>query len=86
MKVDCSDKKVNIDKIYCAITRFEVEHDGNKPSYIIINYETRADLADKNHIYYEIKSSLKNFTKTDTIFGIPVAFNEGLKFGEVDIV
>ena len=86
MKVECIKKVIDIEKIRWATVMFEMEHEGNKPSYVVMNYETRADLVDKNSCYFEIKGSLKNCTEIDTIFGIPVAFNKGLKYGEVDIV
>ena len=83
MKVDCIKTEVNFKKIMWAIDCFKAAHVGLKPSYVIMNYETRADLMDR---YYYTTSIEHYDNKVDTIFGIPVAINEGLKFGEVDIV
>jgi hypothetical protein len=82
MKIECIKKIVDINKIHYAIDKFACEHNGDKPSYIIMNYETRAYLVD-NYCYYQIIFDIK---KEDKLFNIPVAFNEGLKFGEVDII
>ena len=86
MKVECLKKQIDINKIHWGIDVFKAEHYGNKPSYIIMNYETRVNLID--NLYYEvmIKDLIKIANKTDMIFGIPVALSEGLKYGEVDIV
>lgn len=87
MKVNCSKKSIDINKIHWAIDKFTAEHfEGDKPSYIIINYETKAELVDNYYYNIALLSNEKGVRKEDTLFGIPVAYNEGLEFGEIDIV
>lgn len=83
MKVECIKKTIDLNKIHWAIDCFRAEHRGEDPSYIIVNYETKAELMD-NYYYTIIKDN--RFPKQQKLFGIPVAFSEGLKYGEVDFV
>ena len=81
MKVECIKKTIDTNKIHWAIDCFRASHNGDRPSYIIMSYETKAELVDK----YYFGSSFNNL-EIETLFDIPVAFNKGLKIGEVDIV
>jgi hypothetical protein len=85
MKIECIKKTIDLDKIYWAIDCFKAKHNGERPSYIIMSYETKAELVDKYYFETVIKN-LSNILEIETLFGIPVAFNEGLKIGEVEIV
>lgn len=80
MKVDCIRKTIDVNRIHWAIDEFKVNHYGNEPSYIVMNFETNVELISD---YYDVQWA---GSKVSALFGIPVAFNEGLKFGEVDIV
>ena len=80
MKVECIKKATDLNKIHWAIECFRAEHIGEDPSYIVMSYKTKAELVDEYYFKTVIRSSL------NSLFGIPVAYNEGLKYGEVDIV
>lgn len=87
MKINCTRERVDTNKILYGIDTFRMEHCGDKPSYIIMNYETREDILD----YYYFDSRIKGLTglsvtKEDRLFDIPVVYSEGLKYGEVDII
>ncbi len=84
MKVECIKKTIDFDKIYWVISCFKAEHNGKGPSYIIMSYETKAEL--KDNFDTVIRGSFNHLGREDYLFGIPVAFNEGLKFGEVDVI
>lgn len=84
MKIECIKSTIDLDKVYFAICRFKAEHSGNRPSYIIMSYKTGVELRDEMYYYHTVK--FDNLLGTDTLFDIPIAFNNGLKFGEIDIV
>lgn len=81
MKVDCTGKAVDVDKIRQGRDVFE-KHYKDKPSYIVMNYETAAELLRSCHYKVTPIEERRGYF----CLGIPVAFNGGLKFGEVDIV
>ena len=86
MKIDCSKKQIDLNKIHYGIDRFKAEHYGDNPSYIIMNYETRSELL--NSYYYNVRfaGSAIEVEKEERLFDVPIAYNKGLKFGEVDII
>lgn len=88
MKVDCSKKQIDLNKIHYGIEKFKAKHDGNNPSYIVMNYETRSDIVNINswYYYYTYKGTKNEIQEEERLFDIPIAYNKGLKFGEVDIV
>lgn len=83
MKIDCLKKQVDLNKIHYAINKFKAEHYGDNPSYIVMNYETRSEIIN-NSPYCLINAD--DFPNVEKIFGISVAYNKELKFGEVDVV
>ena len=86
MKVECIKKIVDLNKIYWAINCFRAEHRGKDPSYIVMNYETKAELISEYYFETVIRNSSDSLETDDCLFGIPVAYSRGLKLGEVDIV
>lgn len=86
MKVECIKKTIDLNKIHWAIDCFRASHRGEDPSYIIMSYETKAELLDEHYFETVISSTFNNLKTEDCLFGIPVAFNKGLEIGEVDIV
>lgn len=84
MRVECIKSTIDIDKVYSAICRFEAEHLGNRPSYLVMSCKTRAELL--SDVYYYNILKFDNLSGVDILFDIPVAFNNGLKFGEIDVV
>lgn len=82
MKINCTRERVDTDKILYEIDVFRMGNRGDRPSYIIMNYKTRNDILDSYYFNYSTSASPKG----DKLFGIPVAYNEGLEFGEIDIV
>lgn len=83
MKVDCTGKAVDVDKIRQGIDVFE-KYYKDKPSYIVMNYETAAELS--KECRYNATSIEEKKEKGCFCLGIPVAFSGSLKFGEVDII
>lgn len=79
MRINCSKRREALNKILNGIDTFKMENYGDSPSYIIMNYKTGEDILEPYHF---IGMSLER----DKLFGISVAYNEGLKYGEVDIV
>jgi len=86
MKINCTRERVDTNKILRGIGTFRMEHYGAKPSYIIMNYETRKDILDYCYFDSRIKGLGGSVTREDRFFDIPVAYNEGLRYGEVDII
>lgn len=86
MKIKCIKRSVDVNKILKGIDTFRMEYYGDNPSYIIMNYETRNDLLDFR--YYDSLTRIYGSVnkREDRLFNIPVAINEGLEYGEVDIV
>ena len=87
MKIDCLKKQVDLNKIHYAIDCFRADHKGEYPSYIVMNYETRSNIMDSWHYYYTFRGTKDDeIREEEKLFGIPVAYNKALKFGEVDVV
>lgn len=86
MKVECIKKTIDLNKIHWAIDCFRAEHRGENPSYIVMSRKTKAELINEYYFETVIRGSLNSLETEDCLFGIPVAYNEGLKYGEVDIV
>lgn len=79
MRIDCSKGREALNKILNGIDTFKMENYGDSPSYIIMNYKTGEDILDPYH-FIGVSS------ERNRLFGISVAYNEGLKYGEVDII
>lgn len=90
MRVICKTESVDIQGLHSMINEYKYRHNGENPSYLIMNYLSRADIitqiiAKNKFIDHEYEYDLVT-RKFKTLFGIPIAINEGLKFGEVDII
>lgn len=84
MKVDCLKKSIDLDRIHYEIDNFKIEHKGNYPSYLIMNYDTHDEI---DHMFkHEIEGNKLYITYKEELFGIEVALSAGLKYGEVDII
>ena len=83
-KINIAEKRVNLDKLLSEIR-------ATKCNYIIMNNETLSDLDEKVDDWFT-KIETSNYVtvvKTPTyasIWGIPIAICEKLKYGEVDLV
>lgn len=84
MKIKCIKESINLDKIRFEIDNFQFIHNGEKPSYLIMNYETHNEI---EHMFkHEVEGNKSYIIYKEELFGIEVALSAGLKFGEVDIV
>jgi len=81
MKVNCIKITVDFERIYSEIDRFRLSHNGENPSYIIMNDDTKAELMKR----YDFRP-LKDKARIAMIYGIPIVIYTGLEFGEVDII
>lgn len=86
MKVECIKKTTDLNKIQRAIDCIRMSHKGQYPSYIIMSYETKAEIINEHSETTIIRELLNDWKGQDRLFNIPIAYYEGLKFGEVDIV
>lgn len=80
MKVNLSEAYFDLDKFLCGIDTFEMTY-GRYPSYVVMNKETYYYIANGYRMFYTV-----NDNHTSRIFDIPIAYNDGLQFGVVDIV
>ena len=77
MRINCPKGRGDLNKILNGIETFMMEHEGIKPSYIIVNYETVNNILELDGI------SAKEYK----LFSIPVAYNGRIRiWREVDIV
>lgn len=79
MRINCIKGRGDINRILNGIDSFRMANCLKRPSYIIMNYKTGEDILDPYHF-------IGVSAEGDRLFGIPVAYNEGLEDGEVDIV
>ena len=84
-KINIAEKKVNLDKLLSGIRTM-------KCNYIIMNNETLNDLDEKVDDWFTKIETSNYVTVVETtstyasIWGIPIAICEKLKYGEVDLV
>lgn len=90
MRAICKTESVDIQGLHSMIDEYKYRHNGENPSYLIMNYLSITNISDQIII---TKKTIAGNSKYDlvtrryeTLFGIPVAINEELKFGEVDII
>ena len=87
MKINLSDKDYHLDELYYNIQRFAAFNNGY-PKYIVMSERTLSLI--ECHVNYHISQDmyfLKHKKRyVGEIFGIPVAYNDDLDFGVVDIV
>ena len=77
MKIDISKVLINIDLLRNKLDYFRCAT-GNEPEYLIMSYTTASSIASQFNFLL--------FTKEICEFeGIPIAFCNKLKFGEIDI-
>lgn len=88
-KINIAEKRVNLDKLLSEIR-------ATKCNYIIMNNETLSDLDEKVDDWFTkletsnyvtvVKKQLIITPTYASIWGIPIAICEKLKYGEVDLV
>ena len=84
MRFNLSDVDYNLDALYYNMQKFEALN-GREPSYVIMNWETEQLIkCHSRQCICRIGQDL--WFRHSEIFGIPVAHNEGLDVGVVDIV
>lgn len=87
MKVNLFDNKFDLDKLLYEIHIFKMDK-GESPNYIVMSKKTLYAIVGQNPFYYVVENrySENNKRYSCEIFGIPIAYNETLQFGVVDIV
>ena len=86
MKFNLLDRDYNLDELFYQIQMFEA-YNNREPHYIVMNEGTldyiqrRKNYRAGQDIYFR-----HNQRYIGEIFGIPVAYHQGLDFGVVDIV
>ena len=86
MKFNLLDKDYNLDELYYNIQKFEALN-GRYPKYLIMNEQTLSLI--ERHDNYRVGKDVyfkHNRRCIGAIFGISIAYNEGLNFGTVDVV
>ena len=87
MKVNLFDGKFDLDKLLYEIHIFKMDK-GESPNYIVMSQKTLYAIECQNRFYYGVQNrySENNKRYSCEIFGIPIAYNDILEFGVVDIV
>ena len=86
MKFNLLDKDYNLDELFYQIQMFEA-YNNKPPKYIVMN-EGTVDFIERRENYRVGKDLYFKHNRRciGKIFGIPVAYHQGLDFGVVDIV
>lgn len=87
MKVNLLEHKFDLDKLLYEIHMFEMI-EGEYPSYIVMSEQTVDAIESQYRVYYIKKDVYFKHNKRyiGEVFGIPIAYNDRLQFGVVDIV
>ena len=87
MKVNLFDSKFDLDKLLYEIHIFKMDK-GESPNYIVMSKKTLYAIGGQNPFYHVVENrySKNNKRYSCEIFGIPIAYNDILEFGVVDIV
>lgn len=87
MKINLLEKNFDLNKLLCEIHAFEM-FSGKYPDYAVMSERTEEALESRYRIFYvENNVYYKNNKRyIGEIFGIPIAYNDKLQFGVVDIV
>lgn len=87
MKVNLFDNKFDLGKLLYQIHIFKIDK-SESPNYIVMSKKTLYAIAGQNRFYYVVENrySKNNKRYNCEIFGIPIAYNDILEFGVVDIV
>ena len=87
MKVNLFDSKFDLDKLLYEIHIFKMDK-GEFPNYIVMSKKTLYAIEGQDRFYHVEKNvySENNKRYICEIFGIPIAHNDILQFGVVDIV
>ena len=87
MKVNLFDSKFDSGKLLYQIHIFKIDK-GESPNYIVMSKKTLYAIEGQNPFYYVVENrySKNNKRYSCEIFGIPIAYNDILEFGVVDIV
>ena len=83
MIIDYSTKTINKTKIKKSIDEYMIEHNGEKPHYIVMSNET-LKLLKKDCIYLE--STYEAMQSYYTIFGVDIAICDRILLGCGDII
>lgn len=86
MKIQLPDKDYNLDELYYNIQKFEA-FNNRYPSYIVMSERTLSLIeCNSQYCFGKYVSFKYNQRYIGEIFGIPIAYNNRLDFGMVDIV
>lgn len=87
MKVSLLEQKFDLDKLLYKINMFEMIED-KYPNYVVMSERTVDAIENQYGVYYVEKNIYFKHNKRyiGEIFGIPIAYNDNLQFGTVDIV
>lgn len=87
MKVNLLEQNFDLNKLLYEIHTFEMFR-GKYPNYVVMSERTEEVIENRYRIFYvENDVYFKNNKRyIGEIFGIPIAYNDRLQFGVVDIV
>lgn len=85
MRANCFEETVNLEIIHREIDKFQKYNDGKKPSYIVMNLCTRAKICYTDPWTLHTIDAPRGLT-AERLFDIPIAFNNELENGEIDLV
>ena len=87
MKVNLLEQKFDFDKLLYEIQKFEMIK-GKYPNYVVMREQTADAIESQYKIHYVEKNVYFKHNKryVGEFFGIPIAYNDNLQFGIVDIV
>ena len=83
MKAKCIREIIDIEKVNYYINIFRSKNNGDNPSYLVMNFETGASIRSGVYSYIDVVAEESGGEK---LLGIPVAYNDALDYGEIDIV
>lgn len=70
---------IDIDRVSSLIGKFMSTNYSKNPNYIVMNRDTL-------NIIIKDTGCMTNTSCYETLFGVPIAISDALKFGDVDIV
>lgn len=83
MKTNLLELNFDLNEILYSIRVFEAIN-GEYPEYIVMNRRTADSIEIRYKFYYVAEADKEKHV--DEIFGIPIAYNDNLQFGVIDIV
>lgn len=89
MKTNLLEAKFDLSEILYNIRMFEAIN-GDYPEYIVMNRKTGDSIKIRYKLEYVARADKETRAdkekRIDEIFGIPIAYNDNLQFGIIDIV